>query len=188
MVTIDDELINALIPRDQRGKIKNDAPIQRITSGEIIAYEMEVNVGKKRTADILVTVQGGSKQHRVVIEVENDRKFDVGAILRKIKKERRYPVIVIIPKEFERFAWRFQNSGMHVWFWTATCKWLCRKCNKITKSTSTITPSKSDCCNKDGQKTLHLDGIENEKFEEANGNPTFTYKAEIEASTAKVPW
>ena len=188
MVSIDDELINALIPRDQHSKIAKDAPIKKIVGPKIISYETEVNIGQKRTADILVTVQGRSKHHRVVVEVENDRKFDVGEILRKIKKDKPYPVIVIIPKEFERFAWRFQNSGMNVWYWTATCKWLCRKCNSITKSTSSMAPLKCSHCQKGNPRDLRFKGIEDEKFEEANNNPTLTYKAEMEVSTAKVPW
>ena len=99
---IDDDLIRELIQPDQYGKIGKEAPITRIVGLKIIDYDTEVDIGEKRTADILVIVLSGSKQLKVAIEIENDRKFDVGEILRKSKRQRRYPTMVIIPKKEER--------------------------------------------------------------------------------------
>lgn len=161
MANIDDELINALFPDE----------IKKIVHNSNINCDTEVDIGENRTADILVTIQG---KQQVVIEVGNDRNFDVGEILRKLKRERKYPTIVIIPKEYERFAWRFQQSKFFVWFWTATCQWVCRKCDKITKSTTSLTPTKPNC--KDGQNNLQWIEPEKIEFEEAKNNPTETFE------------
>jgi len=108
--------------------------------------------------------------------MENDREFDVGAILRKIKRGNYYyPKIVIIPKIFQRFAWRFQASGIYVWYWTATCKWLCRDCNETTTSSSSITPSRCSKCKK-GSNFLSWIGIIKVKFEKAKNNPPLSYE------------
>lgn len=171
MVTIDDELVNALIQPDQYLKIGKDAPIKGIIGLRIKDYETEVYIGKKRAADILLTVVKDSSEYKVVVEIENDREFDVGEILRKIKKCQHYPVVVIIPKSFERFAWRFQNSGMGVAFWTTTCKWYCKACGQIaTASISSMTPSQCGNCSKHSN-FLIFNRIENTKFENAENNP-----------------
>jgi hypothetical protein len=169
LVTIDDELVSALIQPDEFAKIGKDAPIKGITCLRIKDYETEAYIGERRTADILLTVVKDSVDYKVVVEVENDREFDVGEILRKIKKSKEYPAVVIIAKEFERFAWRFQNSGIGVAFWTTTCKWHCRVCRQITMtSTSSITPSKCSKCNKN---QLVFNGIDDTEFENAENNP-----------------
>ena len=182
---IDDELVRELIQPDEYNKIGKEAPIKGIVRVKIADYDTEVDFGKRRTADILLTVQSGSDKLRLVIEVENDRKFDAGEILRKLKKDCRYPTIVIIPKEFERDAFRFQKSGFYVWYWSATCRWLCQKCNEITTSTSSKTPYKcvtNEC--KGHENSLSWADLENIKFEEAKNNPTTTYEEYAKAPMA----
>jgi len=111
-----------------------------------------------------------------VILVENDRKFDVGKTLRKAKRtlDMRYPIKVIIPKEFKDHAFRFQKSGIPVWYWIAICRWLCRDCNKITKSSSSLTPPRCDHCNKRG--FLHWVSPEDVDFEPDEKNSLINYK------------
>jgi len=172
---IDRALINALIQPDQYGKIGKDARIKGIVRKQIIDYDTEVDISEKRTADILLIVPSDSKQLKVVIEVENDHKPDVAETLRKLKRDKRYPTIVIIPKELEKDAYRFQKSGFYVWYWTATCRWLCQECNGITTSTSSITPSRCTHCKK-GANFLQWTDPENVDFKEAENNPTTTYE------------
>jgi len=185
LANIDDEIIKALIQPDQYGEIGKEAPIRGLIGLKIIDYDTEVDVGKKRTVDILLIVRKESKQCKVAIEVENDRKFDVGEILRKIKRDKLYPTIVIIPKEFDGHAYRFRKSGIPVWYWKATCKWLCRGCNKITTSTSSLTPARCANCNKGGN--FFLRWIEaNVKFEKDEYSPSIPYEEyEIRRETAK---
>jgi len=186
LANIDDEIIKALIRPDNYRDIGKDAPIKGLIRLKIIDYDTEVDVGRNRTADILLTIQRESKQRKVVIEVENDRKFDVGEILRKIKRQRHYPTIVIIPKEYESHAYRFQKSGIPVWYWKATCKWLCRSCDKITTSTSSLTPIRCDNCKKGGN-CLRFVGAAVE-FEEDKNNPSIPFEEfEIDIETGKVP-
>ena len=176
---IDAALINALIQPDQYGKIGKNAPLKRIVRFGKLDYETEVNIGEKRTADILVTILTKPEYPKVVVEVENDRKFDTPEILRKLKKDnthKHYPTKVIIPKRFKGDAYLFQNSGFYVWYWTAICKWFCQECKKITTSTlSSLTPNRCPLCKKGGN-LLRWAGAENIKFEEAENNPTKTYE------------
>jgi len=173
MASIDDELIKALIQPDQSNEIGESAPLKSILRFNKLEYDTEVDVGKNRTADILVTkIYADYKERpKIIIEVENDREFDVGQVLRKLQKDRQYPIIVIIPKEFEDHAFRFQKSGIPVWFWTATCNWICRFCNKTTATTSSLTPFRCAQCGKGGN-TLRWIGVDKVQFEEARNNPS----------------
>lgn len=188
MVDIDSELVNELIQPDESRNIGREAPIKGVAKHKIIDYDTEVDIGNKRTADILLTVQVESKQQHLVVEVENDRKPDFSETLRKIKRGKRYPTKVIIPKKFERFAWRFQKSGIPVWYWEGVFKWFCRdeKCSNITMSTSTFTPIRCDRCGSKG--TLEWEGIEKIDFTEAGNNPDIIYsEGHIEFFAARRP-
>lgn len=194
MANMDRSLINALIKPDQNGRMGKGAPIKGIVRLKIVEWDTEVDIGEKRTADILVNVRSGTKYLKVVIEVENDRKPDVAETLRKLKRDRgarAYPTIVIVPKKWENDAYRFQKSGFYVWYWTATCKWLCVECNKMTTSTSSITPNRCDHCHK-GANLLHWEEPEKIDFEEAKNNPPTTYaeythEHEMQVSTGRRP-
>lgn len=189
LTDIDSELINELIQPDQFREIGKEAPIRKVAGHKIVDYDTEVDIGKNRTADILLIIQVGSVKQNLIVEVENDRKPDFGETLRKIKRVKRCATKVIIPKEFERFAWRFQKSGIPVWYWTGVFKWLCRdsECSKITLSTSSFTPIRCDHCKARG--TLKWDGKKKVEFTEVEHNPSIDYeKYEIQVSTARLPW
>jgi hypothetical protein len=173
----DDDLVNTLLQPDQFDNIGKNAPIRGLVGLKIIDYKTEEQIGERRFADILLTVIRDSQERGLVVEVENDRKFDVGEILRKIKKNKRYPVMVIIPNKFKEYSWRFHNSDIAVAYWKANFKWVCRWCNKITKSNSTITPLK--CSNVEcGKGSNYLDyvGIENPQFERDDKNKEYNFK------------
>ena len=175
LANIDNELIRALINPDRYGEIGKDSPLKRLIRLKIIDYDTEVDIDKNRTADVLLVVRRKSKQHKVVIEVENDRRLDIGEILRKIKRVKLYPTIVIIPQKFKEHSFRFQKSQIPVWYWTATSKWSCRRCNNITISDSSITPNQCNSCSKSGSHVLTWVGVENVKFEEAENNPSINF-------------
>ena len=188
MANIDDELIKALIRPNQYGAIGKESPLKRLIRLKIIDYDTEIDIGKNRTADILLAVRRKSKQHKVVIEVENDRKFDVGEVLRKIKRNKLYPTIVIIPKRFGGHSFRFKKSGIPVWYWAAACRWSCRGCNNITISDSSITPNQCSHCGKSGSHVLSWEGVEHVEFEEAESNPSINIdEYQIQAETIEQP-
>ena len=149
-----------------------------------IKVEPEEDISRNRTVDFLITILDyhGEGEQKVAIEVEGDRKFDAEALLRRLKRYRRYPTIVIIPKENEPDAWRFQESDMFAWCWTATCRWRCRKCSEITTSSSSITPPKCKNveCNAGSNSLRWLSPMENVDFKQAKNNPSLTYQ-EIES-------
>lgn len=89
----------------------NNAWIKQIVKFGRIEIEPEADIGSKRTRDLLITILNYLRKgkQKVVIEVENDRKFDAAEILRKIKRDKRYPTIVIIPREFERNARTYKS-------------------------------------------------------------------------------
>jgi len=170
MSKIHTELCNILHQNDY-------AWVKKIIKYGNIEVEPEVDVGENRTLDFLVTILNyqGNEEQKVAIEVEGDREFDAEGVLRKIKRDRRYPTIVIIPNQNEPDAWRFQQSDFYVWYWTATCRWNCRNCSVISTSTSSITPVKCSNCGAGSNNLSWLTPIENVNFEEAKNNPSMTY-------------
>jgi len=58
-----------------------------------IKVEPSAFIGNKRNVDLLVTILNyhGNKTQKVAVEIENDRGFDVDAVLRKIKKDQPCP-------------------------------------------------------------------------------------------------
>lgn len=167
---IDSEISKALLQVDENNVIGKDAPITKIVHSNRLDWEPEADIGRNRTTDILITINSKNySPSEVAIEIENDREFDVEATLRKIKRQTRYPNVVIIPKEYQRFSYLFQKSGIPVWYWTATCRWICRHCKGITTSSSSLMPSRCQNCEKQG--FLSWSEPENIKFEEADKNP-----------------
>ena len=172
---IDSELTRALLQPDDNLSIGKAASIRKIISAPHLDWETEVDIGKDRTVDILITVNYRHESPRAIaVEIENDRKLDIEAVLRRIKRQKTYSTVVIIPKEFERHSFQFQKSGIPVWYWTATCRWVCRNCGKTTTSSSSLAPSKCQHCQKQG----FLSWIEPEKIEfmEAEKNPSLKLK------------
>lgn len=103
----------------------------------------------------------------VAIEVETDINLDFGASLRQVKKyQKRFPkVIVIIPKEYERFVPLYKNESLRVWLWSATRIWECLRCGNIAYENRPITGFK--CLGKGcGSKEHRLKGTTDEAFVE----------------------
>lgn len=154
--------------------------LKKIVKFGNIKVEPSAFIGDKRNVDLLVTILNyqGNQTQQVAIEVENDRNFDVDAILRKIKKDQPCPTIALIPKENEKDAWRFQDNLIKVWLWRVKCKWKCRSCNTVFATTSTITPKKCEGqnCSK-GSNFLDFEGIKHDDkpFVEADSNPSQSF-------------
>jgi len=167
---IDDYLIDLL--RDD-----NSRWLKRMIKFGKIKVEPIAFIGTRRNVDLLVTILNlpYKGKQKVAVEVENDREFDVDAILRKIKKDQPCPTIAIIPKEHEKDALRFQESLITVWFWTVQCKWECERCNNLFTTTSSLTPSKCPNCNRGGR--FHFRDVEENDipFVEANNNPSMPW-------------
>lgn len=118
------------------------------------------------TPDLIVTVLGKEKK-RFVIELEIGIPFvDVGKTLRQVKKytELFQVVVLIMPKEAERYAPVFKNEGIRIHLWTATREYQCVKCKKHTLDSTSIKPHCSEC--KATERALRYLGIKNAKFEE----------------------
>lgn len=175
MTKIDDEIMNALHYDD-------NAWLKKIVKFGKLRIEPSGFIGKRRNADLLITILNyhGNQTQQVAIEVENDRKFDVDAILIKIKKDQPCPTIVVIPKEHEKDAWRFQDNLITVWLWRAECKWKCQLCEKMFTTDSSKTPRTCKKCKK-RTNLFDFEGADSKKieFEEVNENPSMTY-AEIQ--------
>ena len=98
----------------------------------------------KLVPDIMVTTSPYAppeRQRRIAIELESDLKWDFGASLRQIKdyarflpmrQIRAYEILVIIPKEYERFVPLYNNEGIPVWLWKATAEWTFERCGYIS--------------------------------------------------------
>lgn len=151
-----------------------------------IKVEPEAKIGDRRWCDLLVTIlkYRGNTDQRVAIEVENDREFDAEGLLRQIKKDQPYPVIVVIPHDEWKYAYLFQKSMIRVWYWKAKIKWKCDSCNSVFPTTSSITPKfclNTDCKTPKGKRTgsnfLVYEGADPEdiEFEKADNNPTMTF-------------
>lgn len=140
-----------------------------------IKVEPSAFIGNKRNVDLLVTILNyhGNKTQKVAVEIENDRGFDVDAVLRKIKKDQPCPTIAIIPIENEKDAWRFQENLIKVWFWKVECKWKCRLCKNVFTTTSSIPPNKCPIksCRKGGSIVFEDVEHNGKPFVEADNNP-----------------
>ena len=133
-------------------------------------------IGTKRNADFLVTIWNHPYKgaQKVAVEIENDRGFDVDAVLRKIKKDQPCPTIAIIPKENEGDAWQFQENLIKVWLWKVECKWKCRLCKNVFTTTSSIPPNKCPIksCRKGGNIVFEDVEHNGKPFVEAENNPS----------------
>lgn len=144
-----------------------------------LEVEASAFIGTKRNSDLLVTILNYPQKTRqkVAVEIENDRAFDVDAVLRKIKKDQPCPTIVIIPREHEKSAWRFQESLITVWFWDVRCRWKCShlKCNRVFRTTSSKQPDKCPFCGKGG--CIEFEDIEHngKPFLKASNNPAMSW-------------
>ena len=132
-MTIHDELVLALTQPNEKG----DVPIHRMVGSNEIEYRIEESVylepGEQPdysaplppqgiTPDITVTLRTFPAEAKVLIEVETDMDLDFGMSLQQVKRyKKKYPgVIVVIPKEYERFVPLYKNEGFRVYLWRAT--------------------------------------------------------------------
>lgn len=181
-MTIHDELILELIKPDKWGKPTGD--IIKIVGTSKIEYRLEESVVSRyktiatskevrqvvwkeseMAPDILVKDLNSKKV--TAVELENDIQWDFGQSLRQVKKYKRamkWDVVVIIPKEYERFAILYKNEGFRVWLWKATRLWQCLRCGTITEEERTVKPK---CPNKECKSNeQRLKGLKDVTFEE----------------------
>ncbi len=178
-MTIHDELILELVKPDKSGKPTGD--IIKIAGTKNIRYTLETSCGYEdvfgeiipMTPDIIVDIMEkldsqvrkiGKKQ--LAIEFENDIQWDFADSLQQVKKydELFDKVVVIIPREYERFAPLYKNEGFQVWLWKATRVWECMQCGTITEERRTVKPRCSGKkCNSTEQR---LKGVKDTQFEE----------------------
>ena len=188
-MTIDDELILKLTQPDDSGKI----PLHTIVKSkdimlqieELILYRLPPQQGewKRIIPDILITIAPHAhkeRQKEVLIELENDVKWDFADSLRQMKlykkiktSDKEKEVIGLIPKIYERFVPLYYNEGIPVWLWSATRIWECMNCGTHTEKILTTKPkcSNSDC----NSNALRLRGLKDVKFESTQDKALIVY-------------
>jgi hypothetical protein len=138
-------------------------------------------IGTARNADLLVTIRGSpySGRQKVAVEVESDPGFDVDKTVQKMTKDQPYPTVVIIPKEHEKDAWRFQDNLIKVWLWNAKFRWKCDLCKNTFTTFTTAHPKKCEKCQRGGN--INFDDFEcgEKPFIESSKNPAMNW-AEIQ--------
>jgi hypothetical protein len=173
-MTIDDELLHALLNPQKGGKVGKDALILETTRRTDFEYKLEelsdffrdqhAVIRKEPTyicPDITIFPKSG---HKIAIELENDLQWDFMASIRKIKDYKQvFETRVIIPKMYEKFAPFYQNEGFRVYLWTAIRRWKCEKCETINEKEGPFEPK----CRKCKKRTRHtLVNIKDVKIEE----------------------
>lgn len=178
-MTIHDELILELIKPDKSGKPTGD--IIKIVGKSDIKYYVEQmqnwfevdqrkhtasgmyeDISKQVTIIPDIVVRIANKE--TAIELENDIQWDFASSLRQVTKYLTVikDVVVIIPKEYERFATLYKNEGFRVWLWKATRIWACMRCGSIKEEERTVQPRCSECKSTEQR----LKGLKDVKFEE----------------------
>jgi hypothetical protein len=141
-MTIHDEIILKLIEPDKTGKATGY--VTTIVGSKNISYKLEdifwycghyekiLGTMVRMSPDIFVHNLGTSKT--TAIELENDDHWDFGHSLRQVRKYRRnndfHEVVVVIPKNYERFAILYVTQGFRVYLWKATRVYECKICGK----------------------------------------------------------
>ena len=176
-MTIHDELILALTQPNEKG----DVPIYRMVGVDHVPFRIEESAFLSQgdrpdftaplppqgiTPDIIVRTRTFPVEEWVAIEVETDMDFDFGRSLQQVKKYKgKYGVIVVIPKEYERFVPLYKIEGFTVYLWRAIRIWECMQCGNRTTGEGPVPPK---CairgCNSREQR---LKGIRNAEFTEA---------------------
>lgn len=177
-MTIHDELILALTQPNEKG----DVPIYKMVGVSNAQYRIEESAyflpsrdhpngsapfpPRGITPDIIVRARTFPVEEWAAIEVETDMDFDFGRSLQQVKKYKgKYGVIVVIPKEYERFVPLYKNEGFRVYLWRAIRIWECMQCGHPSYVEKPIKPKCSaKGCNSQEQR---LKGIKNAEFVEA---------------------
>jgi hypothetical protein len=176
-MTIDDELILELIKPDRSGKVGKDAPIIQIIGDADIAYKLEElnsfyrdheSVIKKELTYISPDIVVSGKFGAIAFELENDVQWDFMESLWQVKNyKRKFQTIVIIPKEYERFAPLYKNEGFKVHLWKANRKWQCLRCGAETIKEGPVIPKCSGSeCNNHNPKEFRLVGLKDADIQE----------------------
>lgn len=124
------------------------------------------------TPDVFVRVRDSGKT--IAIELETDVQWDFGQSLHQIKKYRRNSrdfnlVVVIIPKEYVRFALLYRQENFPVYLWRASRVWECMQCGNIAVEERTVKPRCSvESCHSNEQR---LKGLRDAFFEEFFPSP-----------------
>jgi len=176
-MTIHDELILALTQPNEKG----DVPIYKMAGVNGVPFRIEestfLSQGEQPdftaplppqgiTPDIVIRARTFPVERWVAIEVETDMDFDFGRSLQQVKKYKgKYGVIVVIPKEYERFVPLYKNEGFEVYLWRAIRIWECMQCGHPSYVEKPIRPK----CSAKGcdSKEQRLKGIKNAEFVEA---------------------
>jgi hypothetical protein len=181
-MTIDDELLVELFKPDRYGKVGKDALIVKVVGRRDIHYNFEelhsfyldhdAVIKKEKThicPDILIYADITRIQPQIVIELENDIKWDFQASLRQIKnyKHKFGDVRVIFPEKYKRFAPLYKNEGFRVYLWKAKRKWQCLRCGTVNVNESRIPPkcegkdSEGNECKNNSRDEFELVGLKN---------------------------
>jgi len=178
-MTIDDELLLALVEPDERGFI----PLQKIVNHKNIFYVIEdlnyqrlpnSNKVMRICPDLVVELleeKPTNDKSYAIIELENDYKWDFADSLRQIKhykilvrkRANTRKFIAIIPDVYKRYAELYKKEGIDVWTWKANRVWECMKCGKIKVSEFISQPKKcpsNDC----DSREMRLAGIKDVIF------------------------
>jgi len=180
-MTLHDELLRALVTPDNEGVF----PLNKIIDTEILDanYEESLRVLDDYnefmyiSPDIVLSVRDPSNfknTRKIAIELETGYEWDFGDSLRQIKKYRKNKsmnwlnVIVIIPKEYNRFAAIYRNEYIAVFQWEAKGKYICGTCEEEHIIPITVYKRDQICPNKkkkDGPHTFTLTDLVDLKIE-----------------------
>lgn len=178
-MTIHDELICELIKKREFEKPAGE--IIRIVGNANIKYSLEELFSHSNTlvqsiAPDIVVEDLSSKElkidnRRIAVEMETDLDWDFGHSLRQVKNYRSSKlfkdVVVIIPKEYERFTPYYKNEGFKVWLWDATRRWKCNLCETEFDDRRSIRILPKCGQKKCTSRDLKLIGLKDASFTEA---------------------
>jgi len=126
-MSIHSELIRLVV--EQRVKILREANRPyRLMPYDFKLVHPRSNHWVQISPDIVVNKRDGRS---VAIEIESDIKYDFDNSMRQIRK---YLLTydetkVVIPEEYERFAFLYENEGVEVFLWSGIRTWKCRGCD-----------------------------------------------------------
>jgi hypothetical protein len=179
-MTIDDELILALLKPQKDGKVGKDAPIIGMIGAGDIEYKLEeidsfyldpeAVIKKEKTyisPDITVFEKSGNMRI-VAVEIENDLKWDFMESMQQVKKyKNKMETRVIIPDDYSRFAPLYKNEGFRVYLWKAIRRWQCLECGtEIEKGGHIVPVCPNNKCKNHNPNEFSLVGLKDPTFEE----------------------
>jgi hypothetical protein len=182
-MTIDDELILELIKPNKFGEVGDNAFIIKIVGSKNISYKLEEPMlfSKLQTTTFApmgikveeyagipdIFVELTKTKQKFVIELENDIHWDFQDSLRQVKKYKLEieNTIIIIPKEYQRFAPLYKNEGIRVFLWEAKRVWQCFQCKTNQENEGQIAYQCLKCKNKN-QNDFRLIGLKDTKIDE----------------------